>query len=83
MTKKLIILTILIINIYANTSQEQQFLEKIANEKNLNLLNSGHILNNELKIQKVVAKENYTLDIKYKVYFNNLDLTDQFKEANL
>ena len=63
MTKKLIILTILIINIYANTSQEQQFLEKIANEKNLNLLNSGHILNNELKIQKVVAKENYTLDL--------------------
>ena len=83
MNKKLIILAILTTSIYANTIQEQRFLNKIANEKNLNLLNSKHILNNELKIQKVIAKENYTLDIKYKVYFKNLNLTDKFKEANL
>ena len=61
--------------------QEQAFT--IKKKKNLNLLNNGRILNNELHIEKVKAKEDYTLDIKYKAYFENLNLTSEFKQANL
>lgn len=83
MIKKITVFCLLIMSLNANTIQEQRLLETIANAKNLSLLNTKNILNNELKIKKVRAKENYTLDIKYKTYFNHLNLTSKFKEANL
>jgi len=83
MIKIIITFFLITISLNANTIQQQKFLEKIANTKNISLLNTKNILNNELKIEKIMAKENYTLDIKYKTYFNNLNLTNKFKKANL
>ncbi len=83
MSRKAVLLFLTLLTLNANTIQEQKFLEKIVNAKNLKLSNTKNILNNELKIKNISAKENFTLDIQYKTYFNNLNLTNKFKKANL
>ena len=73
MSRKAVLLFLTLLTLNANTIQEQKFLEKIVNAKNLKLSNTKNILNNELKIKNISAKENFTLDIQYKTYFNNLN----------
>ena len=68
MSKKAVLLFLTLLTLNANTIQEQKFLEKIVNAKNLKLSNTKNILNNELKIKNISAKENFTLDIQYKTF---------------